>query len=116
LVRHREWIIQRKADAEAELKKRKEEAERKAREFQEKLARERIAHLLAQARALDRANQIRTSVEAVLFRFSETPMARAEFDKWATWARQQADRIDPVKNGTIAEAIKQYSGSDQADQ
>src|SRR5262245_6247030 len=43
LVWQREWIIERKAEAEAELKRRKEEAERKAREREEKAARERIA-------------------------------------------------------------------------
>jgi hypothetical protein len=35
LVRNREWIIERKNEAEAELKRRKEEAEREARELQE---------------------------------------------------------------------------------
>jgi hypothetical protein len=42
LVRNREWIIERKTEAEAELRRRKDEAERKARELQEKLARERV--------------------------------------------------------------------------
>src|SRR6185312_10093315 len=72
LVRNREWIIERKAAAEAELKRRKEEAERKARELQEKSARDRIAHLLAQARALDRADQIRAYVESARSRVAET--------------------------------------------
>jgi hypothetical protein len=109
LVRNREWIIERKAAAEAELKRRKEEAERKARELQEKLARERIARLLSQAKALDRANQIRTYVEFALLRAAEMPIAQAALDKWAMWARQEADRIDPMKNGTIARAIKEHS-------
>jgi len=108
LVRNREWIIERKAAAEAELKRRKEEAERKARELQEKSARDRIAHLLAQARALDRADQIRAYVESARSRVAETSRAQADFDRWAMWARQEADRIDPVKNGTIAEAIRQH--------
>jgi len=111
LIRNREWIIERKAEAQAELKRRKEEAERKERELQEKLARERIAHLLAQAKALDRANQIRAYVEAALLRAAETSIARADFDKWAMWACQEADRIDPVKNGTIAQAIRERSGA-----
>src|SRR6185503_1915551 len=108
LVRNREWIIERKAAAEAELKRRKEEAERKARELQEKSARDRIAHLLAQARALDRADQIRAYVESARSRVAETSLAQADFDRWAMWARQEGDRIDPVKNGTIAEAIRQH--------
>jgi hypothetical protein len=109
LVRNREWIIERKAEAEAEIKRRKEEAERKARELQEKLARERIGRLLSQAKALDRANQIRTYVESARLRAPEIPIAQADFDKWAMWARQEADRIDPVKNGTIARAIEEHS-------
>jgi hypothetical protein len=31
--------------------------------------------------------------------------------RWAAWARQEADRIDPVKNGTIAGAIGEVSNS-----
>ena len=112
LVRHREWIIERKSEAEAELKRRREEAERKARELEEKLARERIGRLLSQAKALDRANQIRTYVETVLSRVAELPVARADFDRWADWATREADRIDPVKNGAIAQAIKEHSDSD----
>ena len=108
LVRNREWIIERKAAAETELKKRLEEAEREARELQQKLARERIAHLHAQAKAFDRANQIRAYVESALLRVTETSIARADFDRWATWARQEADRTDPVKNGMIAEVIGQH--------
>jgi len=108
LVQHREWIIARKASAEAELQKRKEEAERKARELEEKLARERIAGLLAQAKALERANQIRAYVDAALLRVKETAIAPADLEQWATWARQEADRIDPVKNGVVGEAIRQH--------
>jgi hypothetical protein len=109
LIRHREWVIERKVEAEAELKRRKEEAERKAHELQEGLARERIGRLLAQARALERANQIRDYVESALLRAAELPIAQGDFDKWAMWARQEADRIDPVKNGTIVRAIKEHS-------
>jgi hypothetical protein len=108
LVQNREWIIGRKAQAEAELKRRKEEAESKARELQEKLVKERVGHLLAQAKALDRANQIRTYVESALSRVEETSVARDDFDRWAVWARQEADRIDPVKNGMIAEAVRRH--------
>jgi hypothetical protein len=108
LVRNRDWIIERKAAAEAELKKRQEEAEREARELQQKLARQRIAHLFAQTKAFDRANQIRAYVESALLRVTETSIGRADFDRWVVWARQEADRTDPVKNGMIAEAIRQH--------
>jgi hypothetical protein len=108
-IRHREWIIERKAAAEAELNRRKEEAERKTRELQEKLARERIERLLDQAKALERAKQIRAYVDAVELRAAEMSIEHADFDNWAMWARQEADRIDPVRNGAIAGAIKEES-------
>jgi len=114
LIRNREWVIERKAEAEAELKRRKEEAERKARELQEKLSRERIGRLLSQAKALDRANQIRAYVESALLRAAEMPIEQANFKKWAMWARQEADRIDPVKNGTIARAINEHSDANSS--
>lgn len=88
--------------------RREEDAEHEARELQQKLARERIAYLLAQAKALDRANQIWAYVDSALLRVAETSITRVDFDQWAMWARQEADRIDPVKNGMIAEAIRQY--------
>jgi hypothetical protein len=58
-VRHREWMISRKTEAQAEIKRRAEEAERKARELAEKRAQQRVDLLLSQAKAFDRANQIR---------------------------------------------------------
>ena len=42
-----------------------------SREFQEKLARERIEQLLSQAKALDTANKIRANVESSLLRAAE---------------------------------------------
>jgi hypothetical protein len=109
VVGHREWIIERKRQAEAERKRRQEEAERRAREVRERLARERIGQLLSQARALDRAKQIRAYVETVLSRNAEMPIAPSNLANWVAWARQEADRIDPVKNGTVEQAIKEHS-------
>jgi hypothetical protein len=108
LARHREWIIERKAEAEAEIKRRLDEAERKARELQQKSERERIGRLLSQAKAFDRANQIRTYVESARLRVAETATGQSEFEKWASWAQREADRIDPVNNGTIAAAIEEH--------
>jgi hypothetical protein len=64
--------------------------------------------LLGQAKALDRANQIRANVDAALLRVKETAIAPADLEQWALWARQEADRIDPVKNGVVGEAIRQH--------
>jgi hypothetical protein len=112
LVQHREWIIERKAEAEAELKRRHEEAERKARELHDKLTRERIAQLLSQANALHRANQIRAYVQTALLQTEEMHIAPADFDRWAMWARREADRIDPLKNGTVVGAVKELLDDD----
>lgn len=109
LAQTRNWVIERKAAAEAELKKREAEAERKARELEAKVAGERIGRLLSQAKALDRANQIRAYVEAAASRASELPVTPADFDNWALWARREADRIDPLVNGTIVQAINERS-------
>jgi hypothetical protein len=111
LIRHREWIIERKVEAEAELERRRQEAERRARELEEKLARERIRRLLAQAKALDRARQIRTYVETVSTRVAEMPVEQADFERWAAWALCEADRIEPVKNGTIKQDVEEHSSN-----
>ena len=105
LVSHRDWIIERKVEAEAELVRRKNEAERAARELAERQARDRIARLLAQSKALARAEEIRAYVDAVRSRLADSAITPDDFETWAAWARAQADRIDPVKNGTIAAAI-----------
>lgn len=106
IIRRREWVIERKAEAEAELQRRKDEAERQERARQEKLARERIGRLLSQSHALSRANQIRSYVQMVRSRGAEMPVEPDALDKWAIWAESEADRIDPVRNGTIALAIQ----------
>jgi hypothetical protein len=108
LIAHREWIIERKAAAEAEIKRREQEVESEARALQERAARERIGGLLTQAKALQRANQIRAYVGTVLSRTSHLSIAQADLDQWAAWARQEADRIVSVKNGTVAQAISAH--------
>ena len=109
LMREREWLIERKAEAAAELKRRKDEAERQARALAEKQVKERIARLLAQAKNLAHANEIRAYVETTLLRAADLAAARAEVDSWATWARQEADRIDPVKNGAVEAAVSAHT-------
>jgi hypothetical protein len=67
---------------------------------------------LTQAKALDRASQIRTYVESASLRVAELPVEGADFDRWAEWAKREADRIDPVKNGTITQAVNKHSGGE----
>jgi len=109
LVRHREWIIERKVAVQAEIKRRTEETERKAKELAEKRAQERIDHFLAQAKAFDQANQIRAYVESVLSRAAGISTPQSNLKRWAAWARQEADRIDPTRNDSMAQAIKGHS-------
>jgi hypothetical protein len=117
LISRREWVIERKAAAEKELRERKEKAEREARHRAEKEERERIDRLLAQADALDQANRIRAYVSSVLARACEMPISSVELDKWAAWAGLQADTLDPVKNGSVSHSIRIDAGSpDSADQ
>jgi len=33
---------------------------------------------------------------------------KVTWDQWLTWARQEADRIDFMKNGMVTEAIRQH--------
>jgi hypothetical protein len=49
-------------------------------------------------------------VETVLLRAAELPITQADFDQWAMWARQEADSIDPLLNGTTERAIRENSG------
>jgi len=59
-IRHREWIIERKAALIEKERQRLIEEDRKRREREAKLERQRIEHLLGQANALHQAMQIRT--------------------------------------------------------
>jgi hypothetical protein len=106
VIRHHEWLVERKAELEKEVRRRKAESERKARELIEKQAKERIDHLLAQANTLHQSDAIRSYVKAALDRSAELAIAGEELDRWVSWALGEADRIDPVKNGAILDSIK----------
>jgi len=108
-VRHREWMISRKTEAQAEIKRRAEEAESKAREMAERRAQERVDLLLSQAKAFDQANRIRAFIEEALSRAGDGPISESELQQWAAWARQEADRIDPTVGVSLQQAIRQHS-------
>lgn len=96
--RHYEWLVERKADLIEEARKRKEEEERQERERQAKLAKARVDRLLGEAAAFRQASDIRAYVETVRKAnvASDNPVSADDFETWASWARVQADRIDPV--------------------
>jgi hypothetical protein len=92
-VRLREMRIERKAALE--------EAERRRLELEAKREQARVDHLLGQASALHRAQEIRAYVAAVraLNSAAPEPMASTALDAWCSWALARADRIDPVMSG-----------------
>jgi len=63
----------------------------------------RVGRLLAQAKALREAQEIRAYVSAVRDRQAtiHAPLSEADFKNWADWALSQADRIDPVISGSF---------------
>jgi hypothetical protein len=105
-LNHHRWLVKRRADMEAEVRRKKEEADQRARELRAKQAKERVDRLVGQAHALDQSNTIRTYVKAVCERASELSMTGSDLEHWAEWALSEADRIDPVKNGTVEKAAK----------
>ncbi len=98
-VNHHAWLVQRRADNEAEVLRRRIEAERLAEERRLKAAKERRERLFAQAKDWRTARDIRGFVEDVLN--SENVQ---DLNPWATWARAEADALDPVLNGALAAA------------
>lgn len=100
-VRLREMRIERKAALEEAERKRRAEEERRRLELEAKREQARVDHLLGQASALHRAQEIRAYVAAVraLNSAAPEPMASTALDAWCSWALARADRIDPVMSG-----------------
>jgi hypothetical protein len=99
------------AVGKARAVRRKQEADRRRWEEQERLRREqvereraeraRVEKLLAEAEAWRRANDLRAYIAAVEEQASdrEPPTdASPELARWLTWARELADRLDPVSS------------------
>jgi hypothetical protein len=100
---YREWVIKRKAEIVEEERRKEAERRRLERERLERLEKARIGRLLAQAKALREAQEIRAYVSAVRDRQAtlDDPLTEAGFQDWADWALSQADRIDPVLSGSF---------------
>jgi hypothetical protein len=100
---YREWVIERKAELLAEQVRKEEERRRLERERLERLEKARVGRLLAQARGLKEAQEIRAYVTAVqdLQASLEHPLRETELQDWVTWSLSQANRIDPVQNGSF---------------
>jgi hypothetical protein len=99
----REWVIKRKAELVEEQRRGEEERRRLERERLERLEKARVARLLSQSRALREAQEIRAYVAAVQESQAtlENPLDKSELQDWVGWSLAQANRIDPVLNGSF---------------
>lgn len=109
-----QWLVELQAQQEEAARQRKLEAERAARELQQRLERERIERLLAQAEALRSADTIRHYVASMQDASSSIAASSELFDRWATWALEQADRIDPRKTGAFLADLQGLANDHQS--
>jgi DNA topoisomerase VI subunit B len=84
------------------MDRRRQEAEAAERRERERLAEiepQRVERLLGEAKALRKAQAIRAYVKEV--RAASPAAMPVELENWATWAREQANKIDPVAGGFL---------------
>ena len=111
-VRQYQWRVERKAGLEQEARKCKLEAERAARERQERLEQARIDRLLRDAMAFQRAGDIRKYVEAIRLTQSRNGVPLTEDkEQWSRWEPVKADRIDPAIKATFLALIQDEDGT-----
>ena len=91
--RSHDWLVERKAQAIEERRRRAEEAARKERERIEREAKKRRDELMSEAAAWRTAVEIRAYVHARLASCAEQTILR----DWAAWALSEADRLDPLQ-------------------
>jgi hypothetical protein len=94
-----EWRIERRADRLNEIHLARLKAEQAERDRIERLKQERIARLLGEAEALQKAETIRAYVASARDRASAH--ASEEVVTWAQWALDVASSIDPVESGAF---------------
>jgi hypothetical protein len=99
----RDCVIKRKEEIAAEERRKEVERRRVERERLERFEKARVGRLLAQAKSLREAEEIRAYVSAVRQRQAalDDLLCATEFQQWADWALSQADRIDPVLSGSF---------------
>lgn len=105
-ARQYEWRVTRKAELEAKIRQGKIAAEKAERERLQRLEQARIDRLLKAASDLRTANYIREYVAAVQSAIaSRNGPASSRIHEWVAWAFAQADRIDPLTNDEILNAM-----------
>lgn len=97
-LQHQKWQVEHRHQRIEEARKARAEAERKERERIAALEKARVDRLLAEAKALQTARDIRRYVDEVkaLSARLDPPVPQEALADWARWALAQADRIDPV--------------------
>ncbi len=96
-----QYRVDRKAQLEAEARRRVAQAEAAELARLAELERQRVERLLGEAAGLKKARGIRRYVSDVTAENarSSTPMDEIELEEWSRWALAQADRLDPLLNG-----------------
>ena len=106
-VGHHKWLVQRKQQIIEGRRQRHEEAIRAAAEARVKAEKARVDRLLGEAAAFRQAQDIRGYVDAA--RNSNVgavvPVPKDQFEEWARWANENADRIDPVLSRAFDEDL-----------
>jgi len=98
-----EWSVKEREERIENERLQSLEDERLAREQIESEERARVDLLLSQAESIRKAEIIREFVYDVLNRKDEIKQSEKEISAWADWAREQADKIDPIKTGLMIE-------------
>jgi len=100
------WRVERKAQLEEELRKKRLEAERAERERQRKLEQARVDRLLRDADAFRQAQAIREYVQEIRLATPDPDtVSKSGLESWAQWALAQADRIDPAKQKAFLKSM-----------
>jgi uncharacterized membrane-anchored protein YjiN (DUF445 family) len=116
--RYRQLLEEQAANIEA-ARLAKIETERQQRELVQREAQKRLERLIADAEDFHRANSIRSYVAAVA-NIEDTLTIVDNLERWRLWALSEADRIDPVTNGSLArsvealEVVRSLDDSDEA--
>lgn len=100
--RHR-WRIESRADRLNEIYKARLKAEQAERERLERVKQDRVARLLGEAEAFQKAEIIRAYVATVRDRPSS--QTTDEVANWAAWALDVAASIDPVQSGAFLRGL-----------
>lgn len=97
---------QRRIEIDAERRRQEEEAQRRDQERLAALRQAKRDTLVADASAFEQAKTIRLYVDAVAA--SVPDPASRDFVEWARWAREEADRLDPIASGRAAAVIDDH--------